>query len=259
MNEILQACADICERCQVANESAGVAYNDILTLGRKLEEARKERRQSEFKDTVKLANQVLDRPHADPDDDLATLARQFLRQVEKVKNLTTKPRLFPIQQGNAVPWVMAEKAYLTYARCFGSGQSLLCLAERGGFGVQEFSCLYAGHDPYECPDKQRCLDAVDPVQLRIGTLEKAVADLKENLVAALDPTLDLIHANRDEILRKHEEAVGLIRKALDVPPSLKLSVNHDRLSTARHRVSEVLDALALFHPMHDDWPGWPKE
>ncbi len=36
----------------------------------------------EFDDAVALANRVLDRPNADPDDDLALLARQFLRAVE---------------------------------------------------------------------------------------------------------------------------------------------------------------------------------
>ena len=31
---------------------------------------------------IQLANKVLDRPNGDPDDDLATLARQFLRAIE---------------------------------------------------------------------------------------------------------------------------------------------------------------------------------
>lgn len=37
---------------------------------------------SEYEDTILLANRVLDRPGGDPDDDLAMLARQFLRAVE---------------------------------------------------------------------------------------------------------------------------------------------------------------------------------
>lgn len=39
---------------------------------------------TEFEETVALANKVLDRPSADPDDDLAMLSRQFLRQVERL-------------------------------------------------------------------------------------------------------------------------------------------------------------------------------
>lgn len=34
---------------------------------------------SEYEDTVRLAESILERPWADPDDDLAMLSRQFLR------------------------------------------------------------------------------------------------------------------------------------------------------------------------------------
>lgn len=58
-------------------------------------------------------------------------------------------RLFPLQDGaSPIPWSMAERAYLTYVReCGGGGQSLERLAERGGFGMQEFACMFAGHRP----------------------------------------------------------------------------------------------------------------
>jgi hypothetical protein len=36
-----------------------------------------------------LANRILDRPNADPDDDLATLSRELLRADEKVVELRT--------------------------------------------------------------------------------------------------------------------------------------------------------------------------
>jgi len=38
---------------------------------------------AEFDEAVALANRVLGRPGGDPDDDLAVLARQFLRAVER--------------------------------------------------------------------------------------------------------------------------------------------------------------------------------
>jgi hypothetical protein len=38
---------------------------------------------SELKDAVKLANRILDRLSGDPDDDLAVLGRQLLRQIER--------------------------------------------------------------------------------------------------------------------------------------------------------------------------------
>jgi hypothetical protein len=42
---------------------------------------------------IELANRVLDRAGADPDDDLAVLARQFLRALERCGEY--KPRLGP--------------------------------------------------------------------------------------------------------------------------------------------------------------------
>jgi hypothetical protein len=42
---------------------------------------------TEKEETVILANKVLDRISADPDDDLAMLARQFLRAREEVERL----------------------------------------------------------------------------------------------------------------------------------------------------------------------------
>jgi hypothetical protein len=41
----------------------------------------------EFREAVQIANKVLDRPYADPDDDTAVLARQFLRLAERVEDL----------------------------------------------------------------------------------------------------------------------------------------------------------------------------
>ena len=53
---------------------------------------------SETDDAVKLANRILDRPYADPDDDLATLSRQFLRTreiaiAERAQNATLREAL----------------------------------------------------------------------------------------------------------------------------------------------------------------------
>lgn len=54
---------------------------------------------------------------------------------------------FPIQGGDAIPWAAAEQAYREYVKHGGAGQSLERLAERGGFGLQEWACLYHGHYP----------------------------------------------------------------------------------------------------------------
>jgi hypothetical protein len=60
-----------------------------------------------------------------------------------------------------------------------------------------------------------------------------------------DPYADLIAANRDEILRVHQEAVSCCRRCLrrgDVELAL-----------------QILHALNLFHPMHgESWRGFPE-
>ena len=44
----------------------------------------------EFVEAYKLADRILDRPNADPDGDIAVLARQFQRAVEKIGICTTR-------------------------------------------------------------------------------------------------------------------------------------------------------------------------
>ena len=80
----------------------------------------------------------------DERDALVTTVRQLRQEVARLE----RPRMFPIQDGApAVRWELAEKAYTTYVSLYGKSQSLERLAERGGFGLKEFSCLYLGHDP----------------------------------------------------------------------------------------------------------------
>lgn len=54
---------------------------------------------------------------------------------------------FPIQRAGTVPWKEAERAYKTYSSLYGKSQSLERLAERHGFGIGEFCCLYIGKNP----------------------------------------------------------------------------------------------------------------
>lgn len=67
-------------------------------------------------------------------------------------------RWFPIQLQHRsharlrVPWRVAEKAYAVYARHFGTEQSCERLAERGGFGLEEFIYLLAGENPFEAKE-----------------------------------------------------------------------------------------------------------
>lgn len=78
-------------------------------------------------------------------------------------------RLFPIQDASPIPWACAERAYQTYLRHGGRGQSLERLAERGGFGLQEFACLFAGHEPQS--EHRECIDKADALGRRLAELE----------------------------------------------------------------------------------------
>ncbi len=93
----------------------------------------------------------------------------------------------------------------------------------------------------------------------IDRLEKALAEQQ-------DPTLDLIHANRDIVLKMHEEAVRRVRKQCeylatslmqsDSPPPIVVKDlrDHTRLALA------IIEAVNAFHPMHgESWTGWPEE
>lgn len=59
-------------------------------------------------------------------------------------------KMFPIMDAPNVPWRFAEKAYETYRAKFGNDQSLERIAERGGFGWNEYACLYMGHTSSVC-------------------------------------------------------------------------------------------------------------
>ncbi len=67
---------------------------------------------------------------------------------------TDKLKPFPIQQGGAIPWWLAEVAYAYYAKLYTTEQSLERLAERGGFGMFELLALLRRQNPAELDYRQ---------------------------------------------------------------------------------------------------------
>lgn len=67
-------------------------------------------------------------------------------------------------------------------------------------------------------------------------------------------TTDLIHANRDQMLRMHEEAVRRIQACLKRTCSSSVGPVDDHLIKA----AEVIGALWTFYPMDNSWKGWPE-
>ena len=83
------------------------------------------KRLNEYEEAFRLANRVLDRPSADPDDDLAMLARQFLRAVERQSSLPGVVAMLKPFNLDAFPTVRAAKAAAELVGEFtpaGSGQ-----------------------------------------------------------------------------------------------------------------------------------------
>jgi len=55
---------------------------------------------------------------------------------------TTTPELFPMQNGPAIPWDIAEVIYKKYVAKYGNVQTLERIAQRGGFGWAEVEDLW---------------------------------------------------------------------------------------------------------------------
>lgn len=174
---------------------------------------------SERNEAISIAEDILNTPLADPDSNESILARQFLRAREALDVLELDIR------GKEL--VSKEKD--------GRVLDVLILAKR--------VLLDATKDPY----REEAILA--RYFLRYKDLTKR---LEDELKAAYDPMSDLIHANRDEMLNKHEEAVRRINKLL-----IGGGDNHD--IEKLEKIGKILYALSLFHPMHgESWKGWPE-
>ena len=88
---------------------------------------------------------------------------------------------------------------------------------------------------------------------------EVIERLEKDLAARCDDTLDMINANRDTILRIHEE--GLKRIASIVLESVdKEAKAVNALGAANVMlILKVIEAVQTFHPMHgESWKGWPE-
>lgn len=93
----------------------------------------------------------------------------------------------------------------------------------------------------DCANQQFKLTRFQAAQVA----RKALHELRQG-----DPMGDLIQANRDQILRMHEEAIRRIKKCLE---PIKNTVGSAALAL------KVIEALNVFHPMHcESWCGWPE-
>lgn len=88
----------------------------------------------------------------------------------------------------------------------------------------------------------------------LEVVDKQEAKIKEFYQTEYDPMADLIEANRDEILKKHQEAVRIIGDALVGGGDGEITREGKLLYIGR-----VLHALNTFHPMHcESWKGFQK-
>ena len=102
--------------------------------------------------------------------------------------------------------------------------------------------------PYADPDDDLRLLARQLLRRR-----DVIDKLEKELVRRSDDTLDLINANRDIILRIHEEGLAKISKLL-----IGGGNQHDAEKLVH--IGKILHAISVFHPMHgESWIGWPEE
>ncbi len=116
-------------------------------------------------------------------------------------------------------------------------------------------------EPYADPDDDLRMLSRQLLRRRevIERLEKRLGEL------LMDGTADLIHANRDIILRITEEGLRRVRKECeylagsleqsDSPPPIVVKDlrDHGRLAL------RIIEAVHQFHPMHgESWCGWPE-
>lgn len=66
---------------------------------------------TEFDEAVYLAKRILERPYADPDDNLAMLSRQFLRQVEAKDAVLSAVKEHHSQKADDRCWMDDDKLY----------------------------------------------------------------------------------------------------------------------------------------------------
>lgn len=192
---------------------------------------------NEFEEAKLLANKILETPYKDPDDDESVLARQFLRQVEKVKLLR---RVI----GNALDIIGTG----TDCQCQGESCSWCDLRQLLGRSLSDNTEDYEAL-MQDLEKRRKVFREAKGLQEKVDHLNKQLASLYQE--QGMD---DLIQANRDEILRKHQEAVRLIAPLLIMggsgPETMTKKIAH---------VGEILHALNSFHPMHaESWQGWPK-
>lgn len=132
---------------------------------------------------------------------------------------------FPIQGGLTISWEAAEVAYQNYARFFGSSQSLERLAERGGFGLAEFSLLYRGDNPFLNRIDARTSNIIQEAIVRsdINVSFRRIDDDIENFKQWRDKvdqghlldTVDMALGWLSALGWSHEEVVDVIRKLVD--------------------------------------------
>ncbi len=113
----------------------------LAELQRQLETVTKERDDLRKADKAKQqgsfetwASLYVQRAQLIRDQDELLKERDTLRaEVEKLR----KERKFPMQNGPAIPWLLAELLYVGYSACYGTDQTLERIAQRGGFGWGE--------------------------------------------------------------------------------------------------------------------------
>jgi hypothetical protein len=120
---------------------------------------------------------------------------------------------------------------------------------RGSLGCDAVHSLSAD-DRNIC--ESQMWEAANELERMQAVIDKQESEIKSHYQNECDPYADLIEANRDAMLKIHEEAVKRIGKVL-----IGGGDRHDAEKLIY--IGKVLHALSVFHQMHcETWKGWPE-
>ena len=118
---------------------------------------------------------------------------------------------FPIQGVGKIPWAFAAKAYKKYVQLFGGNQSLERLAERGGFGWQEFVHLFNEKTPIGLLDAAR---SDEMLKLVLADRDHDINELYDALERCVT-AMRLWGSMEDGVPEPGHDAIGAIGVAFD--------------------------------------------
>lgn len=109
-----------------------------------------------------------------------------------------------------LPWHLADRAWMTYAGLYGSGQTMERLVERGGWHWSDFPCYLAGHRAGDCARAGATIAACRAAALQAVERDQLAAERRR--IAGLiqdEASAPRLMASREVLLALREQVLAL--------------------------------------------------